>query len=293
MPRALWKGAVSFGMVSIPVKMYTATDEKDISFNQLHKTDHERIRYQRYCPADDEVVELSDIVKGYEVSPGQYVIMEQEDFDKVPVDTTRTIEITDFVPADQIDPIYYQKTYYLEPEKVAGKPFGLLREVLKDSKLIALAKVTLRQKEQLCTLRLYNNTIALETMFYADEIRSTEDIEVPEDGKIGERELKMAKSLVEMLTGDFEPEKYQDNYREALLELIEAKAEGQEISRPAPVVSKVTDLMEALRASVENAKRERAGGADEEEEAAPKKRASKSAREDREEARPARRRKAG
>lgn len=293
MPRALWKGAVSFGMVSIPVKMYTATDEKDISFNQLHKTDHERIRYQRYCPADDEVVELSDIVKGYEIAPGQYVIMEQEDFDKVPVDTTRTIEITDFVPADQIDPIYYQKTYYLEPEKVAGKPFGLLREVLKDSKLIALAKVTLRQKEQLCTLRLYNNTIALETMFYADEIRSTEDIEVPEDGKIGERELKMAKSLVEMLTGDFEPEKYQDNYREALLELIEAKAEGQEISRPAPVVSKVTDLMEALRASVENAKRERAGAADEEEEAAPKKRASKSSREDREEARPARRRKAG
>jgi DNA end-binding protein Ku len=219
--------------------------------------------------------------------------MEPEDFDKVPVDSTHAIEITDFVPAEQIDPIYYQKTYYLEPDKTGGKPFALLREVLKDSQLIALAKVTLRQKEQLCTLRLYNNTIALETMFYADEIRSTEDIEVPEDGKIGERELKMAKSLVEMLSGDFEPEKYQDNYREALLELIEAKAEGQEISRPAPVVSKVTDLMEALRASVENAKRERAGGADEEEEAAPKKRASKSAREDREEARPARRRKAG
>jgi DNA end-binding protein Ku len=130
-------------------------------------------------------------------------------------------------------------------------------------------------------------------MFYADEIRSTEDIEVPADGKIGDRELKMAKSLVEMLTGDFEPEKYQDNYREALLELIEAKAEGQEISRPAPVVSKVTDLMEALRASVENAKRERAGGGEEEEEEAPRKRASRSAREDREEAKPARRRKAG
>jgi DNA end-binding protein Ku len=165
MPRALWKGAVSFGMVSIPVKLYTATDEKDISFNQLHKTDHERIRYQRYCPADDEVVELSDIVKGYEISPGEYVVLEQEDFEKVPVDTTHTIEITDFVPSDQIDPIYYQKTYYLEPDKIGGKPFALLREVLKDSKLTALAKVTLRQKEQLCTLRLYNNTIALETMF--------------------------------------------------------------------------------------------------------------------------------
>jgi DNA end-binding protein Ku len=281
-------------MVSIPVKLFTATDEKDISFNQLHKTDHERIRYQRYCPAEDEVVELSDIVKGYEISPGQYVILENEDFEKVPVDTTHTIEITDFVPSDQIDPIYYQKTYYLEPDKIGAKPFALLREVLKDSKLTALAKVTLRQKEQLCTLRLYNNTIALETMFYADEIRSTEDIDVPEDGKIGERELNMAKSLVEMLTGDFEPEKYQDNYREALLELIEQKAEGQEISRPAaPAVSKVTDLMEALRASVENARRERTGTADEDEEAAPKKRASKSAKDDKEEAKPARRRKAG
>ena len=294
MPRALWKGAVSFGMVSIPVKLYTATDEKDISFNQLHKTDHERIRYQRYCPADDQVVEMSDIVKGYEVSPGQYVVLEQEDFEKVPVDTTHTIEITDFVPSDQIDPIYYQKTYYLEPDKIGAKPFALLREVLKDSQLTALAKVTLRQKEQLCTLRLYNNTIALETMFYADEIRATDDIDVPEDGRIGERELKMAKSLVEMLTGDFEPEKYQDNYREALLELIEQKAEGQEISRPAaPAVSKVTDLMEALRASVENARRERTGAADEDEEAAPKKRASKSAKDDKEEAKPARRRKAG
>jgi DNA end-binding protein Ku len=219
--------------------------------------------------------------------------MEDEDFDKVPVDTTHTIEITDFVPADQIDPIYYQKTYYLEPEKVGGKPFALLREVLKDSKLVALAKVTLRQKEQLATLRLYNNTIALETMFYADEIRATDEIDVPEDAKIGDRELQMAKSLVEMLTGDFEPEKYQDNYREALLELIEQKAQGQEISRPAaPAASKVTDLMEALRASVENARRERGAEAGEEEEAAPKKRA-KAAGDDREEAKPARRRKAG
>jgi len=280
-------------MVSIPVKLFTATDEKDISFNQLHKTDNERVRYQRYCPADDEVLELSDIVKGYEVSPGQYVVLEQDDFDKVPVDTTHTIEITDFVPADQIDPIFYQKTYYLEPDKIGAKPFALLREVLKDSRLVALAKVTLRQKEQLCTLRLYNNTIALETMFYADEIRATDDIEVPEEGKIGEKELKMAKSLVEMLTGDFEPEKYHDNYREALIDLIEAKADGQEISRPAPVVSKVTDLMEALRASVENARRERGGEAGHDEEAAGAKQGMTSEESGKEEAKPARRRKAG
>ncbi len=260
MPRAIWKGAVSFGMVSIPIKLYTATDEKDVSFNLLHKKDGARIKQQRYCPEDEAVIEWNDVARGYEIAPDQYVIMEPEDFEKVPVDTTHTIEITDFVPSEQIDPIYYQKTYYLEPEKIGGKPFALLREVLKDSKLVALAKVTLRQKEQLCTLRVYNNTISLETMFYADEIRATDELDAPADVTVGEKELKMAKSLVEMLTGDFEPEKYHDNYREALLELIERKSEGQEIKRPAPVAGKVTDLMEALRASVEAARREKSAG---------------------------------
>ena len=259
MPRSIWKGAISFGMVSIPIKLYSATDEKDVSFNLLHKKDGVRIKQQRYCPEDEAVVEWNDVVRGYEIGPDQYVIMEPEDFDKVPVDTTRTIEITDFVPDEQIDPIYYQKTYYLEPDKVGAKPFALLREVLKDSKLVALAKVTLRQKEQLCTLRVYNNIVALETMFYADEIRGTEELEAPEVS-INEKELTMARSLVEMLTGDFQPEKYHDAYREALLELIEAKAEGQEIKRPAPVASKITDLMEALRASVEAARQERTSG---------------------------------
>jgi DNA end-binding protein Ku len=246
-------------MVSIPIKLYTATEEKDVSFHLLHKKDGVRIKQQRYCPEDDAVIEWGDVARGYEIGPDEYVIMEPEDFDRVPVDTTHTIEITDFVPDEQIDPIYYQRTYYLEPDKVGGKPFALLREVLKDSKLVALAKVTLRQKEQLCTLRVYENTIALETMFYADEIRSTEEFEVP-DSRVGEKELKMAKSLVDMLTGDFEPGKYQDNYREALLELIEAKAEGQEIKRPKPVEGKITDLMEALRASVDAAKQERSSG---------------------------------
>ncbi|MBI5285255.1 MAG: Ku protein, partial [Chloroflexi bacterium] len=233
------------------------------------------IKTQRYCPEDEAVVEWNDVVRGYEIAPEQYVVMEPEDFEKVPVDTTHAIEITDFVPAAQIDPIYYQKTYYLEPDKIGGKPFALLREVLKDSALVALAKVTLRQKEQLCTLRVYRNTIALETMLYADEIRGADDLDVPADVALGEKELAMAKSLVEMLTGDFEPEKYHDAYREALLELIERKAEGHEIKRPAPVAGKVTDLMEALRASIDAAKRERvpAGPALEDEaeaEAAPK-----------------------
>ena len=282
MPRALWKGAVSFGLVTIPIKLFTATDEKDLSFNMLHKKDNARVRFQRICSEDDEVLQMSDIVKGYEVAPDQYVTLDNEDFEKVPVNTTHTIEITDFVPADQIDPIYYQKTYYLEPEKIGGKPFALLKAVLSDSRLVALAKVTLRQKEQLCTLRVYQNTIALETMFYSDEIRSTEDIEVPET-KLSESEMKMAKSLVDMLTGDFEPEKYEDNYREALLELIEQKSQGQEITRPAPVKGKVTDLMEALRKSVEAARKGEKPGAPEAAED-----------EEREEAKkPARRRKAG
>ncbi len=257
MPRSLWKGAVSFGLVTIPIKLYTATDEKDVSFNLLHRKDGARIKFQRYCSEEEVAVENSEIVKGYELSPDNYVIMEDEDFDKVPVDTTRAIEITDFVPLDQIDPIYFQKTYYLEPDKVGMKPFALLREVLKESKLVALAKVTLRQKEQLCTLRVYGNAIAMETMFYPDELRSANDLELPGEIDLGEKEMMMAKSLVDMLTGDFEPEKYHDNYREALIELIERKAEGQEIKRPAPAAGKVTDLMEALRASVEAARARR------------------------------------
>lgn len=257
MPRSLWKGAVSFGLVTIPIKLYTATDEKDISFNMLHRKDGARIKLQRCCSEEDVPVENSEIVKGYELSPDNYVIMEDEDFDKVPVDTTRAIEITDFVPLDQIDPIYFQKTYYLEPDKVGMKPFALLREVLKESKLVALAKVTLRQKEQLCTLRVYGDAIAMETMFYPDELRSANDLELPGEIDLGEKEMMMAKSLVDMLTGDFEPEKYHDNYREALIELIERKAEGQEIKRPAPAAGKVTDLMEALRASVEAARTRR------------------------------------
>jgi DNA end-binding protein Ku len=283
MPRSIWKGAISFGMVSIPIKLYTATEEKDVSFHLLHKKDGVRIKQQRFCPADEEVIEWNDVARGYEIAPEQYVVMEPEDFEKVPVDTTRTIEITDFVPDEQIDPIYYQRTYYLEPDKVGGKPFALLRAVLEDSKLVALAKVTLRQKEQLCTLRVYNNVIALETMFYADEIRATEELEAP-DSKISEKELEMARSLVKMLQGDFEPEKYHDSYREALLELIEAKAEGQEIKRPAPVAGKITDLMEALRASVEAARANREAGGQVE---------APDAEAEEEPARPARRRRAG
>ncbi|HXH21443.1 MAG TPA: Ku protein [Dehalococcoidia bacterium] len=268
MPRPLWKGAISFGMVTIPVKLYSATDEKDVRFNQLHRTDHSRIRQKIFCAEEDIELDRDDIVKGYQIAPGQYVVLEDEDFDKVPVSTTRTIEIAQFVDLSEIDPIYYQKTYYLEPDEVGMKPFALLMAALNESKRVAIAKISMRQKEHLCTLRVYENTIALETMFYADEVRSTADLTVPgEDVQVSERELQMARSLIDMLTEELDLTQFRDNYREALLEVIRAKAQGQTIEAPQPAVAKVTDLMEALRASVEAAKARRQASAPEKAEA--------------------------
>jgi len=262
MARPIWKGVISFGMVSIPVKLYTATDEKDVHFNMLHATDQSRIKQKRFCAEEDIEIPGEELVKGYEVSRGRYVIMEDEDFERVPVNTTHTIEITDFVELDQIDPILYQKTYYLEPEDIGLKPFALLMAALRATKRVAVAHVTLRQKEQLCTLRIYENTIALETMYYSDEVRATDELTVPgENVKVSERELNMAVSLVDMLSGDFDFQQYKDNYREALLEIIAKKAEGIEIETPEPVIPKITDLTEALRASVEEARRRRKDGA--------------------------------
>ncbi len=258
MPRPLWKGAISFGMVSIPIKMYTATEEKDVRFHMLHATDLARIRQKRFCSEEEVEVPNEDIVKGYEISPDHYVVMEDADFENVPVNTTRTIEITDFVSLDEIDPILYQKTYFLEPEEIGAKPFALLMRALKETNRVAIAKVSMRQKEQLCTLRLYQNTIALETMFYADEIRSTEELAVPDpETEVSDRDAQMAKSLVDMLTADFDYAQYKDNYREALIEVIRKKAEGQTIELAAPEPAKIADLTEALRASVEAAQRRR------------------------------------
>lgn len=262
MPRPLWKGAISFGMVSIPIRLYTATDEKDVRFNLLHEPDRSRIRNKRVCIDEDVEVEGDEIVRGYEIAPGQYVIVDEEDLDKVPVNSTHTIEIAEFVSLENIDPIFYQKTYYLEPEEIGAKPFALLRKALQETNKVAIAKITLRQKEHLCTLRVYENTIALETMFYADEIRSAGDLSVPaEDVKISEKELQMAKSLVEMLSDDFDATEYSDTYREALLEIIRMKAEGEVIVTPKAQPAKVTDLMEALQASVEQARQRKSGAA--------------------------------
>ncbi|MPZ23890.1 MAG: Ku protein [Dehalococcoidia bacterium] len=256
MPRSMWKGAISFGLVTIPIRLYTATSAKDVRFHLLHETCHRRIKQQRFCEFHEEVVPWNEVVRGYEVGPDEYVVMEEEDFDKVPITTTHAIDISDFVSAAEIDPIYYDSTYYIEPEEIAAKPYALLREALRETGRVGIAKVALRQKEQLCTLRVNDDgVILMETMYYPDEIRGTEELAVPDAKvKISDKELKMATSLVDMLTGEFEPEKYHDEYREALLGVIEAKAEGREVEKAAPAPGRVTDLMGALRASIDAAK---------------------------------------
>jgi DNA end-binding protein Ku len=264
-------------MVSIPIKIYTATEEKDVRFNMLHAADNSRVRQKLFCADEDiEIDRQTDVVKGYEITPGNYVIMEDEDFEKVNVESTHTIDIKSFVNLEDIDPILYQKTYYLEPEDVGQKPFALLMAALKETNRVAIAKVTFRQKEQLCSLRLYDNTIALETMFYADEVRSTGELSIPgENVEVTQRDLTMARSLVDMLSeDDFDFAQFKDEYREGLLEIIGKKAEGQVIEAPAPVAAKITDLTEALRASVDEI-RKRKGAAAEAEEAAPRGRSRK------------------
>jgi DNA end-binding protein Ku len=256
MPRPLWKGAISFSMVTIPIKLYSATEEKDVRFNMLHATDGSRIKQKRFCAEEDIEVDNEEIVKGYEISPGHYVTLEPSDLEAVAVQTTRMIDILGFVDLTEIDPIMYQKTYYLEPDEIGKKSYGLLVAALEDQGKVAIAKVAMRQKEQLCTLRTYNGVIALETMFYADEVRSTKDLEVPNVGKdVSDKDLAMARILVDSMTMEFEPEQYKDEYREGLLDIIRKKAEGETIEAPAPAPAKITDLTEALRASVEAAQK--------------------------------------
>jgi DNA end-binding protein Ku len=257
--RSIWKGVVSFGMVSIPVRLFAATEDKDVSFHQLHKEDHSRIRYKKWCPEDDEEVPQDEIVRAYEVAKDKYVELTDEDLDKLPLPSKHTIELSAFVQADEIDPIYYQKTYYLEPEETGRKPYALLVKVLESKGATGVAKIALRNKEHLCALRPVEGSLILETLHYPDEIREHE--ENPPKVAVNEREVAMAGSLVDALTEPFDPSKYHDNYREAVLELIESKTEGREVVEPeGSEPGKVTDLMAALRASVESA-RKGGGGA--------------------------------
>jgi DNA end-binding protein Ku len=261
--RSIWKGSISFGLVSIPVKLYSATEEKDVSFHQVHRDDGGRIRYKRVCQIDNEEVPYSDIAKGYELANGEVVVLTDEDFADLPLTTSRTIDVLEFVPLEEVDPIYFAKSYYLEPEAAGTKPYVLLREALEDSGRVALVKVALRQRESLATLRVREGVFVLEMMLWPDEIREPSFGFLDEDVDVRAQELQMAKSLIETLAGDFRPEQYGDNYREALQTLIEAKVAGREVVQPAEPAADtgtVVDLMAALRASVEAAKQGRAGG---------------------------------
>jgi DNA end-binding protein Ku len=272
--RSIWKGSVSFGLVSIGVKLYSATEERDISFHQVRRDDGARIRYKRVAETDGEEVAYADIAKGYQLPSGEIVVLTDEDFKDLPLPSARVVDVLQFVPSEQIDPIYYAKSYYLEPEKTAVKPYVLLREALEDSEMVAIVKVAIRNREQLATLRVREGVIVLETMIWPDEVRAADFAFLDEDIELRPQEQQMARSLVESMAGDFEPEQYTDNYREALQAVIEAKIEGREVveaEEPQPAAGNVVDLMSALRASVEAAKKGRGAPAAK---AAPAKKAS-------------------
>jgi DNA end-binding protein Ku len=256
MPRAMWKGAISFGLVTIPVSVYPATEEKTLRFNQLHDEDGGRVRMKRVCSIDGEEVGYEHIVKGYEYEKDRYVILTDEDFEAIPVESSRAIDIQQFVELEEIDPMQYKKSYYLVPEETGAKAYALLREALNRSGKVGIAKVSFRDKEHLAALRFRDEAFVLETMYWPDEIREADFGGVDVSAKIRPNELEMAQTLIDNLTADWDPAEFKDEYREAMLRIVEAKINGEEIEivEPEPT-AKVVDLMEALKASVAAAKK--------------------------------------
>src|SRR5438128_5493798 len=250
-PRAIWSGTISFGMVSIPVRLYTATESHDVHFHLLHKRDGIRLQNVRWCPKDERAVPWDEVVRGFEYAKGNYVPITDEDLDHLPVKSVHTVDISDFVKLEEVDPIYYDKAYYLAPEDTGAKAFVLLRQALEQTGRAAVAKVAIRDKENLCIVRPYQDVLSMETMFHANEIRSTKDIAV--DGvAVSPKEIEMAVSLIENLSDSFDPQRYHDEYQAAPKKLIDAKVQGAPL--PAPPSERgetIVDLMEALRASVE------------------------------------------
>jgi DNA end-binding protein Ku len=263
--RAMWKGAIQFGLVTIPVKLYLATESSyNVRFNMLHETDLSRIQMKVWCPEDEKVISRSETVKGYEYAPDQYVVITDEDLEKVPLKTVRSIEIEQFVPRDESEgdeTRFVKQAYYLEPDKIGRKAFYLLREVLKERGLSAVCKVVIKDREALAAIDPFENTMMLSTLHWPDEIRSTKDLDLPEDvPEFKPAERKMAEQLVAAMTGDFDATQYKDEYREALMELIEAKVEGREtVAAEEPEETNLVDLMAALQASVDQAKKARSG----------------------------------
>lgn len=261
--RAIWKGAVAFGLVNVPVKLYAATGEHEVPLHQVHKKDGGRIRYKKFCSIEDEQVEYADIAKGYETDDGQLVVLTDEDLDRLPLATEREIEVIEFVPGDQVDPILLAKTYYLEPDRTAAKPYALLREALTSTDRMAVVKVALRQRESMAVLRVRDDIICLQTLLWPDEVREADFPILDQDVTVKPQELAMASSLVESLAGDFDPSGFEDRYRAALEEVIEQKVstgrtqavpQPEEVGEGGAQTGEVVDLLAALQRSVEKAR---------------------------------------
>jgi DNA end-binding protein Ku len=278
MARSIWSGAISFGLVNVPVKLYSAVSRKTVRFNQLNKETGNRIQQKRVDPETGEEVSYEQIVKGYELTKDRYVVITPEELDALDPERTRTIDIEDFVDLDEIDPVYYDHPYYLVPDKGAAKAYGLLLGAMEQAGKVAIARVVLRSKEQLVAIRPSNDVLLMETMLFHDEVVPADDIDDLPEGKelrASDRELKMAQQLIDSLSSEFDPSRYHDEYREKVIELIERKASGEEIAvQPeAPQPARVPDLMAALEASLAAVKDKDAGG-DGGDGAEPKKRSS-------------------
>ena len=256
MARAIWKGSISFGLVNIPIALYPATKREELKFRLLRKTDLSPVNYKRVAEKDGKEVPWDQIVKGYEYEKGKYVVLQDEDFQRVDIEATQTVDIQDFVELDEIDPIFFYKPYYLEPQKGGDKAYALLRDALKDSKKVGMAKVVIKTREYLAGVKPEDGALVLELMHFADELADASKLHIPKKVEVGKREMTMAKSLIDSMSSKWNPEKYKDDYREALMEVIEAKVEagGKEIEekpRKAPKPTKVIDLVSVLQKSLE------------------------------------------
>ncbi len=255
--RAMWKGAVSFGLVNVPVKLYSATENHDISFRQVHRADGGQIRYQRVCSACGEVVAFDDVAKGYETPDGQMVVLTDEDLAALPNQSSKEVAVAKFVPAGQIDPMLFDKAYYLEPEKAATKAYALLRDALSTADRVALVTVSIRQRMTMAVLRVHEGIIVLQTLLWPDEIRAADQINLGDTGHASDKELAMASMLVDSLSGDYDPGEFEDDYAAAVASLVDSKIAGgvvAEAPAAAADTGEVVDLLEALQRSVDRAK---------------------------------------
>jgi DNA end-binding protein Ku len=266
----MWRGAISFGMVAIPVRLYLATESKSVSFRLLCPNDQTPVRNKRWCPEEDREIGWSDALRGYEVGKDEYVIITDADLDDLPLTTTHTIDIVEFCPDSEIEAgVYLKSAYYLEPEAVGAKPYALLRQALEKTGTVAIGKIALRDREHLCRLALHEQGLLLNTLYWPDEIRSSGELTIPDETfetkEVKKGELDMAVMLIENLSAHFDPSRYHDDYREAVMQVVDSKLNNQPLERPdVPEQGKVTDLMAALKASVEAAKSRRSEAADEE-----------------------------